>query len=97
MPRTLMVERAGADLRLTAAPGGSGLMLHSGGADAPLTPDDLHWLITAGGPALLALLGGPLEGRGIETRTPPAGGAGGASSKVSAPEAGERQQALGDA
>ena len=31
-----------------------------------MTPDDLHWLVTTGGPAMIALLGGPIEGRGIK-------------------------------
>lgn len=31
-----------------------------------LSGDDLHWLITVAGPAMLAYLGGPIAGRGIE-------------------------------
>jgi hypothetical protein len=33
---------------------------------AALTPSDLHWLVTTGGPAMIALLGGPLAIKGAD-------------------------------
>ena len=33
----------------------------TGDSTVELSPADLHWIVTAGGPAMLALLGGPLS------------------------------------
>ena len=43
------------------------------GNGVPLDGGDLHWLVTVAGPTMLAALGGPIEGRGIERTTPPRG------------------------
>lgn len=64
MPDKLEVAKADGTVGLTATE--AGLLLEGPGGEIDLTPDGLHWLVTAGGPAMLALLGGPIGGRGIE-------------------------------
>jgi hypothetical protein len=66
MPDPIKVEREGG---VTLLADDDGIVVQgseAGYGGARIEPADLHWLVTTGGPAMIALLGGPIEGRGIE-------------------------------
>ena len=70
----LTVERSEKGVRLTHEPDAKGgdVIVGKGKQAVLIEAADLYWLVTAGGPAMIALLGGPIDGRGIErVDTPP--------------------------
>lgn len=66
MAEPLKVERRGGGARLEQQARGGLYLFLPDAAGVKIEADDLHWLVTTGGPAMIALLGGPIEGRGIE-------------------------------